>query len=73
MASKKIDLSAASGFDLLPEMGFKPVNKYLPPRTKRDATTSTAPPATNAQTTNTQTTNSALEKLFAFADKMLTR
>ena len=24
------------GFDLLPEMGFKPVNKYLPPRARRD-------------------------------------
>ena len=26
------------GFDLLPEFGYKPVNKYLPPRPRRDAT-----------------------------------
>ena len=25
------------GFDLLPEFGYKPVNKYLPPRARRDA------------------------------------
>ncbi len=25
------------GFDLLPEIGYKPVNKYLPPRPRRDA------------------------------------
>ena len=24
------------GFDLLPEFGYKPVNKYLPPRSRRD-------------------------------------
>ena len=27
------------GFDLMPEFGYKPVNKYLPPRTRHDATT----------------------------------
>ncbi len=25
------------GFDLMPELGYKPVNKYLPPRQRRDA------------------------------------
>jgi Fe-S-cluster-containing dehydrogenase component len=30
------------GYDLMPEMGYKPVNKYLPPRPRRDA--ATAPP-----------------------------
>jgi sulfite dehydrogenase (quinone) subunit SoeB len=25
------------GYDLMPEMGYKPVNKYLPPRPRRDA------------------------------------
>ena len=24
------------GYDLMPEMGYKPVNKYLPPRPRRD-------------------------------------
>ncbi|HZP65807.1 MAG TPA: 4Fe-4S dicluster domain-containing protein [Rudaea sp.] len=33
------------GYDLMPEMGYKPVNKYLPPRPRRDATSAKAPPA----------------------------
>ena len=57
------------GVDLLPDMGFKPVNKYLPPRAKRDATNSMPSAATEA----VASTGAALEKLFAFADKMLTR
>ena len=32
------------GFDLLPEFGYKPVNKYLPPRPRRDG-----PPAQSAE------------------------
>ena len=31
------------GYDLMPEMGYKPVNKYLPPRPRRDGATATAP------------------------------
>jgi len=30
------------GYDLMPEMGFKPVNKYLPPRPRRDGCASPA-------------------------------
>jgi Fe-S-cluster-containing dehydrogenase component len=26
------------GYDLLPELGYKPTNKYLPPRPRRDET-----------------------------------
>jgi len=33
------------GFDLLPEMGYKPVNKYLPPRPRRDQNPQPAPQA----------------------------
>ena len=34
------------GYDLMPEMGYKPVNKYLPPRPRRDGgTTAAARPA----------------------------
>jgi Fe-S-cluster-containing dehydrogenase component len=28
-----------NGYDLMPEMGYKPVNKYLPPRARRDGAT----------------------------------
>jgi hypothetical protein len=29
------------GYDLMPETGYKPVNKYLPPRPRKDASVST--------------------------------
>jgi Fe-S-cluster-containing dehydrogenase component len=31
-------VKARGGFDLMPELGTKPVNKYLPPRPKQDLT-----------------------------------
>ena len=37
------------GFDLLPEFGYKPVNKYLPPRPRRDATAERARPRHRAR------------------------
>ncbi len=52
------------GYDLLPEMGYKPVNKYLPPRARRDATT-TAPAALP------KGDGSAFDRLFEWADKLL--
>jgi hypothetical protein len=60
------------GFDLLPEMGFKPVNKYLPPRPKRDTTV--AAPVRETQTVSAGAeAGTAAAKFFAWADKMLTR
>jgi hypothetical protein len=51
-------------------MGFKPVNKYPPPRPRRDATTTAClAPAEPVAASN----GSAIEKLFAFADKILSR
>lgn len=29
-------VTARGGYDLMPEMGYKPVNKYLPPRPRKD-------------------------------------
>ena len=52
------------GYDLLPEMGYKPTNKYLPPRARRDATTS-------QQVELPKPDGSAMERLFAWTDKML--
>jgi hypothetical protein len=31
-------VAAREGYDLMPEFGFRPVNKYLPPRPRQDAT-----------------------------------
>ena len=56
------------GFNLLDSFGYKPVNKYLPPR--RDNT-----PAEQVarETPPDHDTGSAIEKLFAWADRALTR
>ena len=59
------------GFDLLPETGFKPVNKYLPPRPRRDATTT--PAVTNGAVANGGDEASTSARFFAWADKMLSR
>lgn len=67
--SKKVE--ARGGFDLLPEFGYKPVNKYLPPRPKDNA-------ATGADTKEHKVSSipapkDKTEKLFAWADKLLSR
>ena len=52
------------GYDLLPEMGYKPVNKYLPPRARRDATDTRAEALPKPD-------GSAFDRLFQWADKVL--
>ena len=56
------------GFNLLEEFGYKPVNKYLPPRKKRDQATSQ--PVALEEVGN-GTDGSMSERFFAWADKML--
>lgn len=56
------------GYNLLDEFGYKPVNKYLPPRIN----TVDAQPAREAETA-AQPDGSTLEKLFAWADRALSR
>lgn len=62
-------VAARGGYDLMPEFGYKPVNKYLPPRDKRDATTT----ARQSATAQPAPTEAAIDKLFAWADKVLSR
>jgi Fe-S-cluster-containing dehydrogenase component len=52
------------GYDLLPGMGYKPVNKYLPPRVRRDASNTRAEVLPKPD-------GSAFDRLFAWADKLL--
>jgi len=61
------NVAARGGYALMPELGYKPANKYLPPRDKRGGasrpvTGAAAPPAS---------TGSSLENLFAWIDKAL--
>ncbi|MGB1034644.1 MAG: (Fe-S)-binding protein, partial [Primorskyibacter sp.] len=55
------------GFDLMAEMGYKPVNKYLPPRKAKDPAPAPAAPAETVPSAD----GSALERLFAWVDKTL--
>jgi len=55
------------GYDLMPETGYKPVNKYLPPRPRKDASASTVSVA--AETTDF----SKAPPLLRWIDKLLSR
>jgi sulfite dehydrogenase (quinone) subunit SoeB len=60
------------GFDLLPEFGYRPVNKYLPPRARRDlepAPDLTAHPGASGASEAA----GPAERLFAWIDQMLSR
>jgi Fe-S-cluster-containing dehydrogenase component len=57
-------VAARQGYDLMPEMGFKPVNKYLPPRPRRTE-------AVSGLGELAKEPGSPLEKLFAWADRLL--
>jgi Fe-S-cluster-containing dehydrogenase component len=58
------------GYDLLPQTGYKPVNKYLPPRPRRTQ----AEKVESASLENAPAYAATLaERLFAWADKKLTR
>jgi len=59
-----------NGFDLLPEMGFKPVNKYLPPRLRRNRATGPVEPAAEQPAASS---GSLADRFFAWADKTLSR
>lgn len=65
------------GFDLMPEMGYKPVNKYLPPRPRKDGKdkANALPPLEQAapRKTSTKGKRPASEKFFAWADLVLSR
>jgi Fe-S-cluster-containing dehydrogenase component len=56
------------GYDLMPEMGYKPVNKYLPPRPRRDGC------AAQAATAREEKTDfSTASPLLRWIDKVLSR
>jgi Fe-S-cluster-containing dehydrogenase component len=58
------------GYDLLPEMDYKPVNKYLPPRPRRDeASTATSLALKPEAVAGTQGTPA--DRLFAWLDNKL--
>jgi Fe-S-cluster-containing dehydrogenase component len=60
-------VAARGGYDLMPETGYKPVNKYLPPRPRKDASVSTAKPQTE------KVDFSTAPPLLKWLDKVLSR
>jgi sulfite dehydrogenase (quinone) subunit SoeB len=54
------------GYDLLPELGYKPTNKYLPPRARRETKQAHIEALPKSD-------GSPMEKLFAWADKLLSK
>ena len=60
-----------SGYGLMPETGYKPVNRYLPPRPRRDSTSANDQAAAPVQTPGNPQDIS--ERFFSWADKMLSR
>jgi Fe-S-cluster-containing dehydrogenase component len=59
------------GRQLMPELGYNPVNRYLPPRPRRNSAFETATAAAPAPAPTR--TGSALESFFAWADKALSK
>ena len=66
------NVAERGGFDLLPEFGYKPVNKYLPPRERRDAPPE-AGPVSLADMAKGSKPGSTADKFFAWADRVLSR
>jgi Fe-S-cluster-containing dehydrogenase component len=56
-------VAARGGYDLMPEMGYRPANKYLPPRTRPPSTT--APPEECVGTID--------NKLLRWVDRLLSK
>jgi sulfite dehydrogenase (quinone) subunit SoeB len=62
-------VSERGGYDLLPELGYRPVNKYLPLR-QRDGAPPAAPPAGDLQPLG-DGDGSLLDSFFAWVDRAL--
>lgn len=63
-------VAARGGYDLMPEMGYRPTNKYLPPRPRQVAEVVDLNPSPAA---NDGTTVGAGNNLLAWVDAMLSR
>ncbi|HEX6121363.1 MAG TPA: ferredoxin, partial [Dongiaceae bacterium] len=63
-------VEARDGYDLMPELGYKPVNKYLPPRKDRAQAGCTGAPAKPLTDTAAESTSN---KLLRWLDRALSR
>lgn len=65
-------VEARDGYGLMQELGYKPVNRYLPPRPRRDGTTEADAAAETAPAPAGEPADVA-ERFFRWADKVLSR
>ena len=67
-------VAARRGRDLMPELGYKPVNKYLPPRPGRMQRTQPAPPSARQSAGDASATDASTgDKLLRWVDRLLSR
>ncbi len=66
-------VASRDGYDLLPEMCYKPVNKYLAPRPKAAPVVAASAPAARPIAVPAEETGTTTARFFAWADKLLTR
>ena len=59
------------GYDLLPELGYRPVNKYLPPRTREVDRSHIKPAGEKSAQIDAVHAPTAVEKFFRWADRVL--
>lgn len=57
------------GYALMPELGYKPVNRYLPPRPRRDAASAKPEPKSTAEPIDT----TQMSPLLRWVDRVLSR
>jgi Fe-S-cluster-containing dehydrogenase component len=63
-------VKARGGFDLMPEMGYRPVNKYLPPRPRREHNAPSPPMSAERAAAPS---GSLADRFFVWANKALSR
>jgi len=66
-------VAARGGADLMPELGYRPVNKYLPPRRGRPYGEDCAPAPLTALVAEAQRDSDAINPLLRWVDRLLSR
>jgi len=66
-------VAARAGADLMPELGYRPVNKYLPPRRGRPYGEDRAPAPLTALVAEAQRDSDAINPLLRWVDRLLSR
>jgi Fe-S-cluster-containing dehydrogenase component len=66
-------VAARGGADLMPELGYRPVNKYLPPRRGRPHSEAHAPAPLTALIAEAQRESAAANPLLRWVDRLLSR